>query len=87
MAVRRPVRPWRRQASARRLNSEFQRAESLESQHNSDHEAKVADAIDDECFFACVRSRLLQEIEADQQVTAEAHAFPSDEQTSTFAPE
>ena len=40
-------------------------------------EAGVADAIDDEGFFARIGSGLLEEIETDQQVTAEPHAFPT----------
>ena len=49
-------------------------------QQHAEHEAGVADAIDDECLLARVARRLLVEVEADQQVAAQAHAFPADEQ-------
>ncbi len=42
-------------------------------------ESRVADAVDDESFLARVRSRFAQEIETDQQIAAEPHAFPADE--------
>ena len=59
---------------------EVQRAERAEEQEHAEHESEVADAVDDECFLARIGRRLLQEIETDQQVAAQAHAFPSDEQ-------
>src|SRR3989442_1141746 len=41
---------------------------------------KVADAVHDECLVACRGRVLFQKVEADQQVTAESHAFPAHEQ-------
>ena len=50
-----------------------------EKQQDADGEAEVADARGDECFFAGADRGLLQEPETDEQVAAEAHAFPADE--------
>ena len=58
---------------------EIHRGEGRKYQQDADGEAHVADARDDERFFARVGRRFLQEPEADQQVAAQAHAFPSDE--------
>ena len=44
-----------------------------------EQEPEVADAVDDEGLLAGVGGRLLREPEPDQQVRAEAHAFPADE--------
>ena len=59
---------------------ELNRAQRAQHQEQAQNEARVADAIDDERLLARVRCRLAQEIETDQQVAAQAHAFPSDEQ-------
>ena len=59
--------------------AEIHGAERGEHKQDADGEAEVADARDDERFFAGVRRGLLQEPEADQQVAAQAHAFPADE--------
>ena len=50
-----------------------------EQQEHTQHETEIADTINDECFLACIGSRFFQEIEADQQVAAEAHTLPPDE--------
>ena len=52
----------------------------LKQQQHADDEAGIAHAIDDECLLARVAGRLLVEVEADQQVAAQSHAFPADEQ-------
>jgi hypothetical protein len=54
--------------------------ECAEKQEHSQHKAEVANAIDDERFFARVGCRLFQKIKANQQVAAKAHTFPSDEE-------
>ncbi len=51
-----------------------------EHQEKSEHETRVADAIDDERFLTRVRRRFAQEVKSDQQVAAQSHAFPPDEQ-------
>src|SRR6266404_5037812 len=60
--------------------NEIERAEGFEEQEHAEHEAEVADAVDDESFFSRVRSGLAQEIKTDEQVAREADAFPSDEE-------
>src|SRR6266403_3584636 len=59
---------------------EIQRMECAEQQKHPQHESKIADAIDDERLFPCVRSRFSQEGEADEQVAREAYALPTNEQ-------
>ena len=46
------------------------------SKHASD-EAEIAHAIDDECLLAGIGGALLVEVETDQQIGTEAHAFPT----------
>src|ERR1700674_5696100 len=58
---------------------EIQRMERAEQQKHSQHESKIADAIDNERFFPCVRSGLFQEVETDEQIAREPHALPADE--------
>ena len=54
-------------------------AEHGEQAEQSDQETPVADPVDDERFLARVARRLLEEVEADQKVRAQAHAFPAHE--------
>src|SRR5258707_15116180 len=63
----------------REKRNEVERAESLEEQEHTDHEAEVADAVDDEGFFAGVRRGFAQEIKADEQVARKTDTFPADE--------
>ena len=37
----------------------------LDDQEHPDQEGEVADTVDDECLFACVGGRVLEEVEAD----------------------
>ena len=59
---------------------EIQRTERAEKQKHSQHEAEVADAVDDECFLACVGRRFFHEIEADEEIAREADTFPANKQ-------
>ena len=59
---------------------EAERAERAARPNSPEDEAGVADAVDDEGLLARVRGRLAQEVESDQQVAAQPHAFPADEQ-------
>ena len=59
---------------------EIQRTECAEEQEHPQHETEIADAVDDERLLARIRRGLLQEVEADQQVAAQAHAFPAYEE-------
>ena len=59
---------------------EVQRPKRAEQQEHPQHEAEVADAINDERFLAGVGSRLFQKIETDEQVARKAHALPADEE-------
>ncbi len=58
----------------------IQRAERAEQQEHPQHEAEIADAVDDERLLARIRRGFLQEVETDEQVAAQAHAFPADEE-------
>ncbi len=69
--------------SARRLmehRAEIERAELLEDEEHRQRESEIADAVDDERLVAGVGGELFIEVEADQQVAAQAHAFPADEE-------
>jgi len=59
---------------------EIQRAEGAEEQKHSEHEAKIANAIDDEGFFAGIGGGFLQEVEADEEIARKADTFPADEE-------
>jgi hypothetical protein len=58
-----------------------------EEKQDADGEAEIADTRGDERFLACADGGLLEEPEADQQVAAESHAFPSDEHQNDVAGE
>ena len=51
---------------------------AIEQEHG-EQEAEVADAVDDEGLLAGVGGGVAGEVEADEQVGGEAHAFPADE--------
>ena len=51
-----------------------------DQQEHGEQEAEVANAVDDEGFFAGVGGGVVREVEADEQVGGEADAFPADEQ-------
>ena len=59
---------------------EIEGAEVVCDQEDRERESEVADAVYNECFVACVGREFFREVEADQEVTAQADAFPSDEQ-------
>ncbi len=59
---------------------EIERAELRDDQKHGQREAEIADAVHDERLVAGVGGELLIEIESDQQVAAQSHAFPADEQ-------
>ena len=59
---------------------EVERAELAPEQEHGDQHAEVADPVHDEGLLAGVGVGLLGEPEADQQIGAEPHAFPADEQ-------
>ena len=65
------------------LREDFGEGEGAEVGDEKEHrekEAEVADAVDDEGFFAGVGGGVLLEVEADEEVGGEADAFPTDEQ-------
>src|SRR5213595_1447260 len=78
------MRPWR---GLREELREIERAESFEEQKHAEHEAEVADAVDDECLFAGVRRGFFQEVETDEQIAGEADAFPPDEEKNVIGGE
>ena len=51
-----------------------------DQQEHREQEAEVADAVDDEGFFAGVGGGVLLEVEADEQVGGETDALPADEE-------
>ncbi len=67
--------------------AEGERAEVGEQQKQADQEAEVANAVDDEGLLAGVGCGCLLELEADQQVRREAHAFPTDKHQQGIAGE
>ena len=66
---------------------EVERAEVREDQQRAEDEREVADAVDDEGLLAGVGGRLLLVPEADQQVGAEADAFPAHEEHREVRPQ
>ncbi len=70
-------------AQLRQLLVHVQKADRAEEAEHHEHpqdEAGVPDAVHDERLVGCVAGRLLVEVEPDQQVAAQADAFPADEQ-------
>ncbi len=65
--------------------AEGERAEVGEQQEDADEEAEVADAVDDEGFFAGVGGGVRLELEADEQIGREADAFPADKHEQEVA--
>ncbi len=59
---------------------EIERAKLPEDQKDGERKSEVANAIDDKCLVASGSSELLGEVEPDQQIAAQPHAFPADEQ-------
>ena len=59
---------------------ELQRADGDEDEEHAEGEAEVADAVDQEGLLAGLAGALLAEPEGDEQVRAEAHALPAEEQ-------
>ena len=58
---------------------EVKRIERHHQHQGAQDEREVTDAVDDERLLGRVRCRLLLVVEANQQVRAQAHAFPADE--------
>jgi hypothetical protein len=70
-----------------RDGAKVERAEREKYGHDAEDESPVADAVREECFLARVRGALLLVPEADEQIRAQAHAFPTDEQHQEVAAE
>jgi cobalamin biosynthesis protein CobT len=66
---------------------EVESAECFEKQKHAEHEAEVANAIDDEGFFAGVGGGLFEELETDEQIAGEPDAFPPDEEENVVCGE
>ena len=60
--------------------AEIERSEVLDDVEHRQRESEIADAVHDERLVAGVGGELLIEVEADQQIAAQSHAFPADEQ-------
>ena len=56
---------------------EIERAEVDHDQKHRQRKSEIADAVDDEGFDSGVGGALLEEVEADQKIAAQTHAFPS----------
>ena len=56
-----------------------ERSEIPGDEEHAENESGVADAVDDESFVSGVAGGFAVEIETDQQIRAQAHAFPADE--------
>src|SRR4029077_17300966 len=69
----------------REKRNEIERLERSEEQKHAEHEAEIADAVNDEGFLAGVRRGFAEEIKTDEQVAREAHAFPADEEEDVIA--
>ena len=67
--------------------AEGERAEVGQQQEDSDEEAEVADAVDDEGFLAGVGGGVALELEADEQIGGETDALPADEHEQDVAGE
>ena len=51
-----------------------------DEEEHREEETEVADAVDDERFFAGVGGGVTREPESDEEIRGEADAFPSDEE-------
>ena len=60
-------------------SAEVERAEGVINEEHAEDESPVTHAVDDERLLAGIRRALLLVPVADQQIGAEAHAFPADE--------
>src|SRR5260370_7248973 len=60
--------------------TEIERAELTEEQKQAQKETEIADAVDPECLVAGIRGGFLQEPESDEQIAAQANAFPANEE-------
>ena len=49
----------------------------MKSRNIRQHETEIAHTIDDECLLASIACALLVEVETDQQIGTEPHAFPA----------
>ncbi len=66
---------------------ETQRTEVPGDGKHPQQETGVADAVHDECFGGGRARRLTMEIESDQQIRAQPHAFPPDEHEHVVVPQ
>ena len=60
--------------------AEIERAEVHRDQEHGQRKSEIADAVHDERLVAGVGGEFFEEVESDQQVAAQPHAFPADEQ-------
>src|ERR1035441_6306556 len=58
---------------------EIERSEMLDDVKHRQRESEIADAVHDERLVPGVGSDLLIEVEPDQQIATQSHAFPPDE--------
>ncbi len=66
---------------------EVEGAEVGEDGEQAEQEGEVADAVDDERLASGLRRKILIEIEADEQIGAQADALPPDEHHQEVVPE
>src|SRR3954449_1293542 len=59
--------------------TKVERAELVDHEKHREQKSDVADAVDDERFFAGVRGGVALEVEADEQVGGETDTLPADE--------
>ena len=79
MAIQRDGRQVRHFADGTHQGVVVESPEDLEDQEEADHESEVADAVGDKGLLARGGGEFLLEVEADEQVGAEAHALPAQE--------
>gem|GEM_PF-4495510 len=58
-----------------------------DQEEHGEEETEIADAVDDEGFFAGVRGGVFGEVEADKQVGGEAYSLPAYEEQEEAAGE
>ncbi len=80
MAVRMPPCQSGFALMALKTCSKLSEPKLADDQEHREQEAEVADAVDDEGFFAGVGGGVLLEVEADEQVGGETDALPADEE-------